>query len=80
MDDRGIFEGLLQLEKGSCGLYLHGSIESSTPNVHSTFEKALNETLCMQNETYNKMSSKGWYPAQQVEQQKIQQTKQKFSN
>lgn len=80
MDDRGIFEGLLQLHKGACGLYLNGSIESSTPNVHSTFEKALGDALCMQNEIYSKMSAKGWYPAQQVEQQKIDQTKQKFSN
>ena len=80
MDDRSIIEGLLQFEKGACNLYLNGSIESSTPNVHSTFEQALKSTLCMQNETYAKMSAKGWYPSEQVDQQKLTQTKQKFTS
>ncbi|MBQ8992540.1 MAG: spore coat protein, partial [Turicibacter sp.] len=39
----------------------------------------LNDTLCMQNEVYNAMAQKGWYPAQQAEQQQIEQAKQKFS-
>lgn len=80
MDDRCIMESLLLFEKGACDLYLHGSIESSTENVHKAFESALNESLCMQNKIYTKMSEKGWYPSQQVEQQKIDQLKQQYSN
>ena len=32
----------------------------------------------MQNQIYSKMSQKGWYPEQQVEQQKIDSARQKF--
>ena len=80
MDDKTLMEGLLLNMKGVCDLYLHGSIESATPNVHCTFDNALNESLKMQDNIYSKMSSKGWYPTEQVDQQKIHQVKQKFSN
>ena len=58
---------------------MHGAIESSTKRVHDTFTNAFNSTLCMQNEIYTKMTEKGWYPTQQVEQQKIDTLKQKYS-
>ena len=79
MDDKNLMEGILLLEKGVCDLYMHGTIESSTDNVHQVFNTALNNALCMQDEIYDKMSAKGWYPVQQVEQNKINTVKQKFS-
>ena len=79
MNDRFIMESLLLTTKGVCDLYMHGTIESGTRNVHDTFDKALNKSLCMQDELYQKMASKGWYPTQQAEQQKIDQVRQKFS-
>ena len=33
MNDRDLMENMLLLEKGSCDLYLHGTIESSNQNV-----------------------------------------------
>ena len=80
MDDKCIMENILLTEKGVCDLYLHGSIESSTQNVHQAFGAALNDSLCMQDEIYKKMSQKGWYPSEQAEQQQIQKVKQKFSS
>ena len=71
-------EGSLLLEKGVCDLYMHGTIESSTGNVHQAFSKALYESLSMQDSLYSEMSAKGWYPTEQAEQQKIQSVKQKF--
>lgn len=79
MDDRTIMDTILSNVKGSCDLMLHGSIESSTANVHSTFTRALSDSLEMQNQIYSKMSQKGWYPQQKAEQQKIDAAKQKFS-
>lgn len=79
MDDKNIAEGILLLEKGVCDLYLHGTIESATGNVHSAFKTALNDSLCMQNNLYNEMAAKGWYPADQAEQKKINSVKQKFT-
>ena len=79
MDDKTIMDTILSNVKGYCDLVMHGSIESSTPAVHAAFKSTLNDALEMQNQIYNKMSQKGWYPQQQVEQQKIDSTKQKFS-
>lgn len=79
MDDKNLMENILLLEKGVCDLYMHGSIESSTQNVHQAFKTALNDSLNMQDTIYDKMAQKGWYPTEQVEQSKIETVKQKFS-
>ena len=47
MDDKNLMESLLMSTKGVCDLYMHGSIESGTTNVNNSFNKALNDTLCM---------------------------------
>lgn len=78
MDDKNLMENILLLEKGVCDLYMHGSIESSTQNIHQAFKTALNESLTMQDTIYDQMAAKGWYPTEQVEQSKIDQVKQKF--
>lgn len=79
MEDKCIMENILFTTKNACDLYMHGTVESSTSNVHSTFNTALNDTLSMQDSVYKKMSAKGWYPSQQADQQQISQVKQKFS-
>lgn len=79
MDDKAIMEDLLYNSKSVCDLYLHGSIESSTRNVNAAFCTALNDSLKMQSDIYNKLSAKGWYPAEQETQQKIDQVRQKYA-
>ena len=78
MNDQAIMENLLLTAKGACDLYMHGAVESGTQNVHATFNTALNDTLCMQDQVYRKMSEKGWYTAEQADQTKIDALKQKF--
>ena len=80
MNDKEIMEGILLTAKGVCDLYMHGTIESSTQNVHQAFDKALNDTLCMQEEIYGKMAGKGWYPAEVAQPQQLRQVKTKFAN
>ena len=80
MEDKLIMDNILTQLKSSCDLLLHASIESSTSNVHTAFKQSLDDSLCMQNEIYAKMSAKGWYPETQAEQQKIDAAKQKFGN
>ena len=36
MDDRALMEDLLLVTKGVCDLYMHGTIESSTPHILTT--------------------------------------------
>lgn len=77
-NDRMIMEDLLQSAKGVCDLYMHGAIESSTPNVHGTFDEALNQSLCMQQSIYGQMAQNGWYPAEQAQQPQIDKVRNKF--
>ena len=79
MDDRTLMEDLLLVVKGACDLYVHGAIESSSPLVQNAFNEALNETLCVQTETYQKMVEKGWYQVQPVEVTKVKQVYDKFT-
>ena len=72
MDDKNLMEDVLLTVKGACDLYLHGTIESSTANVHNTFDQRLNEI-------YNKMSEKGWYPMETAQTQQIDKVKQKYA-
>lgn len=79
MDDKNLMENILLLEKGVCDLYMHGTIESPTANVHQAFSTALNNALSMQDTLYDKMAAKGWYPTEQAEQNKVDSLKQKFA-
>ncbi len=79
MSDKEIMEGILLTTKGVCDLYMHGSIESGTPQVHQAFNAALNDALCMQSAIYQQMAGHGWYTAAQAQPQQIQQVKQKFA-
>ena len=80
MEDKDIMEKELLIIKGVCDLYLHGSIESTTAEVHTAFKDALNVSLDIQNKLYNLMAEKGWYQTQNVEQTKIDTVKQKFAS
>ena len=80
MQDKDLMENELFLIKGICDFYLHGTIESTTAEVHTAFKEALNETLNIQNKIYNLMAEKGWYQTDTAEQTKIDSTKQQYAN
>ena len=52
MQDKDLMENELLVVKGVCDLYLHGTIESTTAEVHTAFKEALNECLNIQNKIY----------------------------
>ncbi len=79
MNDQEIMENILLTTKGVCDLYMHGTIESSTENVHKAFDSALGDSLDMQDSVYKIMAAKGWYPTQQADAQQIAQVRQKFA-
>ena len=79
MNDQSIMENLLLTTKGVCDLYMHGAIESSTPNVHRAFDAALSDNLCMQEDIYKKMTDKGWYETTPADAQQVAQVKQKYT-
>lgn len=80
MEDKDLMEKELLIVKGVCDLYLHGTLESTTAEVHSAFKEALNTSLDIQNKLYNLMAEKGWYQTDVAEQTKIDSAKQKYAN
>ncbi|MBQ0011008.1 MAG: spore coat protein [Ruminococcus sp.] len=79
MNDRDVMENILLLEKGVIDLYLHGTVESSTPNVRGTFDTALSDSLTMQDDVYAKMTAKGWYQTKPAPKTEVDTVKQKFT-
>ena len=79
MEDRELMERELLLMKGISTLYLHGSIESETKEVHEAFKCALEESLNIENHIYNLMKDRGWYQTDEADMNKISIAKQKFS-
>ena len=78
MEDKDLMEGELLTIKGACDLYLHGTLEATTAEVHAAFKDALDESLNIQNKIYNLMSEKGWYTTDIADQTKINETKQNY--
>jgi spore coat protein CotF len=79
MNDQAIMENLLLTTKGVCDLYMHGTVESATQNVHHAFDTALADSLNMQEDIYKQMSAKGWYQSEEADAQQKAQIKQKFA-
>ena len=79
MNDKEIMEGILLTTKGVVDLYMHGTVESATPNVHGAFNNALSSALCMQSEIYSSMAERGWYPSETAPQQKLDAVRQKYA-
>lgn len=79
MNDQAIMENLLLTTKGMCDLYMHGTVESTTQNVHQAFDTALADSLNMQDDIYKQMTAKGWYPPEQADAQQIAQVRQKYT-
>ncbi len=78
MDDRNLMENMLLVEKGLCDLFMHGTLESSSTNVHQTFSDSLNTALRIQDQIYCRMQQKGWYSTDQADQSKMNSVKMKF--
>ena len=80
MEDKELMEKELLTVKGVCDLYLHGTLEATTAEVHAAFKDALNQSIDIQNKIYNLMVEKGWYQTETAEQNKINTAKQNFQN
>ena len=79
MNDQSLMQDLLITIKETCDLFLHATVESSTPEVRTIFNNSLFECLRIQNEVFSKMEDKGWYPENRVQPTKINQVEQKFA-
>ena len=62
-----IMDNYLLILKSTVEVYVHGTLEASNEDVKSLLKENLNDILDCQKNTYNKMTSFGWYPVNNVE-------------
>ena len=79
MDNKTMLEGILWDLKCLSDLFLHGTIESGTKNVHQTFEDSLTEILTLQNDLYTLMSDEGMYNVENVAETKLTKAQSKYN-
>lgn len=79
MNDRLLLENMLLLLKSTVEVYVHGSLESSTKNVHNALKSNLDTIIKLQDELYKKMTEYGWYTVSNIETKEIKKTLKKVS-
>ena len=69
---------LLQGEKYLAGCYNSYLLESATPEVKQCLSGLLNDTHSMQQQLFEEMNSRGFYPVTKAEDQKLNTVRQQF--
>lgn len=80
MPEQELMNDVLSSQKFITETYNTFTNECATPNLRNEFMKILNEEHQIQAEVFDVMKQRGWYAPPAAEQQKIQQTKQKFQS
>jgi spore coat protein CotF len=79
-NDKQILQDSLMSQKHITDAYNTYAGECANPQLRSAMLTILNEEHGIQADIFSSMQSNGWYPTEQAEQQKIQQTKQKVTS
>jgi len=74
MTDQVLLNSYLLLLKSTVEVYVHGTLESCNKKVHNLLNKSLDNTLSMQNTTFNLMTDYGWYEIDNVKKDIINNT------
>lgn len=80
MNDQIRMDNYLLILKSTVEVYVHGTLESSNNDVRTLLKECLNEIMTSQANTYDKMTSFGWYNVSNVEASTINQTLTKVQN
>ena len=79
LDDRQMITDLLNSQKFVTSVYNGFCCEAATSEVRSCLSTILQEEHRIQEELFNEMSAKGWYPVEKAEENKLQSAKQTYS-
>ena len=74
MNDQLLMENYLLVLKSTIEVYIHGTLESSNPDVRLCLRNGLDETLSAQACTYDKMTKYGWYQISNIKENEIKKT------
>ena len=74
MNDQLLMDNYLLIIKSTIEVYVHGTLESSNPDIRELLKYGLDETIKHQANTYDEMTKYGWYNINNVDSQTIIQT------
>ena len=74
MNDKLLMENYLLVLKSTVEVFVHGTLESSNPEVRETLKNGLDEILKAQARCYDEMTKFGWYSIKNVNNSAINQT------
>ena len=77
--DKEKMTDMLMSEKLLASSYNSYLLEAATPEVVRCLSELLSDTHSAQQQLFQEMNSRGWYPLTKAEEQKIGETKMKFS-
>ena len=72
--DQKFLDSYLLLLKSTVEVYVHGTLESSNQKVRKLLKSSLDDTMSMQNTTYQKMTNLGFYKVKNIDTNTICQT------
>ena len=61
MNDQLLMENYLLILKSTVEVFVHGTLESSNPDVRKNLKNGLDEIMSAQARTYDVIASCGWY-------------------
>ena len=76
--DKERMTDLLYMEKQLANQYCTFLAEAATPEVLQTLDDLFEDTHKEQHMLFEELNSRGWYPVTKAEDQKVNETKQKF--
>ena len=79
LSEEQMLNDLLSSQKFLTGVYNSYCCEASTGAVKSSLSSILEDEHRIQEEIFNSLHSRGWYPIEAAEDAKLNQAKQKFS-
>ena len=73
-NDQKFLDSYLLLLKSTVEVYVHGTLESTNKKVRNLLKSCLDNTMSMQDTTYQKMASLGFYKIKNIDTNTICQT------
>lgn len=74
MNDRLIMDNYLLILKSTVEVFVHGTLESSNQDVRELLKAGLDNTMNNQADTYDLMTTYGWYEINNIKESQIKQT------
>ena len=74
MSDQLLMDNYLLVLKSTVEVYVHGTLESSNEDIRELLKAGLDNTMSFQADTYDEMTTYGWYEINNIKETQIKQT------